>query len=132
MALEISGKVIQILPLQSGQGKVNEWRKQDFILETQTTYPKKVCISLWGDKIDQARITEGELITASFDVESREYNGRWYTDLRAWKVVKGDTTSAGASMAAAGSEAGGNSSNAVSTTPPQVWNNNEGTDDLPF
>ena len=126
MALEISGKVIQILPLQSGQGKVNEWRKQDFILETQTTYPKKVCISLWGDRIDQARITEGEVITASFDVESREYNGRWYTDLRAWKVVKGDAAQEGAPSV---SEAG---TAAAPTTPPQDWNNNEGADDLPF
>lgn len=128
MALEISGKVIQILPLQSGQGKVNEWRKQDFILETQTTYPKKVCISLWGDKIDQARITEGELITASFDVESREYNGRWYTDLRAWKVVKGDAASAG--NGGTGSDIP--ASAAAPVTPPQDWTNNEGADDLPF
>lgn len=127
MALEISGKVIQILPLQSGQGKVNEWRKQDFILETQTTYPKKVCISLWGDRIDQARITEGEVITASFDVESREYNGRWYTDLRAWKVVKGDTVQEGAPTASETT-----STSTTPTTPPQDWNNNEGTDDLPF
>lgn len=126
MALEISGKVIQILPLQSGQGKVNEWRKQDFILETQTTYPKKVCISLWGDRIDQARITEGEVITASFDVESREYNGRWYTDLRAWKVVKGDAVQEGAQSV---SESG---TAPAPTTPPQDWNNNEGADDLPF
>lgn len=130
MALEISGKVIQVLPLQSGQGKVNEWRKQDFILETQTQYPKKVCISLWGDRIDQARIIEGDVITASFDVESREYNGRWYTDLRAWKVVKGE---AGAEAAVSGNSEGGTIASGSTPVPAQPdWNNNEGADDLPF
>lgn len=130
MALEISGKVIQILPLQSGQGKVNEWRKQDFILETQTQFAKKVCISLWGDRIDQARIIEGDFVTASFDVESREYNGRWYTDLRAWKVVKGEATA----MAAPSNDSEGMPAAAPSAPAPaqQDWSTNEVADDLPF
>lgn len=128
MALEISGKVIQILPLQTGQGKVNEWRKQEFILETQTQYPKKLCIALWGERIDQARLMEGELITASLDIESREFNGRWYTDIRAWKVVKGDVAQATSSTSESYSAAPTQSPAA----PPQDWNNNEGADDLPF
>lgn len=86
--MELSGKVISLLPLQKGQGKSGEWKKQEFIVETTDQYPKKVCISAWGDKIDQFGLAEGENVTVSVNLESREYNGRWYTDVRAWKVVK--------------------------------------------
>ncbi len=51
--MEISGNVISILPEVTGQGKNGTWRKQEFILETDGQYPKKVCIAMWGDKIDQ-------------------------------------------------------------------------------
>lgn len=85
--MEISGRIIQLLPVQTGQGKNGTWKKQDFILETGDTYPKKVCIAVWGDKIDLAQFKSGEQVEVSFDVESREYNGRWYTDVKAWKIV---------------------------------------------
>jgi len=87
--MEISGTVVSILPEMNGQGKNGTWRKQEFILETEGQYPKKVCITMWGDKIDQFALSEGELVTASIDAESREYNQRWYTDLKAWKLEKG-------------------------------------------
>ena len=87
--MEITGKVSEILELVSGQGKNGEWKKQNFILEIPGKYPKKVCIVLWGEKIDEARLVPGEEIRASVDVESREYNGRWYTDVKAWKIEKG-------------------------------------------
>lgn len=87
--MEITGTVVSLLPLQTGQGKNGVWKKQEFILETPGQYPKKVCLSLWGEKVDENRIAVGERITASINIESREYNGRWYTDVRAWKVVKG-------------------------------------------
>jgi hypothetical protein len=72
--------------LQTGQGKNGQWRKQDIIIETQGQYPKKVCISIWGDKINESQLQIGNELNVSFDVESREYNGRWYTDVKAWKV----------------------------------------------
>ncbi|PZX54598.1 uncharacterized protein DUF3127 [Algoriphagus ratkowskyi] len=85
--MELSGKVIQKLPEVGGNSKSgNAWRKQEFILETGGQYPKKVCVSIWGDKIDQFSINEGENVTLSIDVESREYNGRWYTEVKAFKV----------------------------------------------
>ena len=84
--MEISGKVISLLPEQTGKGKNGVWRKRDFILETNAKYPKKVCISVWGEKIDQFNLKEGQIITASIEVESREYNGKWYTDVKAWKI----------------------------------------------
>lgn len=86
--MEITGKVVNLLPLQSGQGKSGVWKKQEFIMETPGQYPKKVCLSLWGEKVDEIKLVPGETITASVNIESREYNGRWYTDVRAWKVSK--------------------------------------------
>lgn len=85
--MDINGKIVQLLSVQTGQGKNGTWKKQEFILETGDTYPKKVCIAVWGDKIDMSQFRIGDPVQVSFDVESREYNGRWYTDVKAWKVV---------------------------------------------
>ncbi len=91
MSLEINGKLKQVLPMQSGQGKNGPWQKQEFVIETQSQYPKLICFTLWGDKANMvANATPGEDIKVFFDVESREYNGRWYTDAKAWKVETGN------------------------------------------
>ncbi|MBL7732946.1 MAG: DUF3127 domain-containing protein [Chitinophagaceae bacterium] len=84
--MQLTAKLIQVLPLQTGNGKNGQWKKQDIIVETEGQYPKKVCVSIWGDKINEALLKTGSQLTISFDVESREYNGRWYTDVKAWKV----------------------------------------------
>ncbi len=85
--MQLTARLIQILPLQSGMGRNGEWKKQDIIVETQDQYPKKICVSLWGDKFSSVQLKENELYVIDFDVESREYNGRWYTDVKAWKMV---------------------------------------------
>jgi hypothetical protein len=87
--MEVKGRVTQLLPQQSGMGKKGPWKKQEFILETQSQYPKKICFSVWGDKIDQYNLAIGDMVNVSVDLESREYNGRWYTEARAWKIEKG-------------------------------------------
>lgn len=84
--MEIRGKIIQTLPLQTGEGKNGTWKKQEYILETLESYPKKICFNVWGDKVDQFSIKDDETITLHFDLESREFNGRWYTDVKAWRV----------------------------------------------
>ncbi len=84
--MELTAKLIQLLPLQTGTGKNGQWKKQDIIVETDGTYPKKVCISIWGDKINESVLKTGSQLAISFDVESREYNGKWYTDVKAWKI----------------------------------------------
>lgn len=84
--MEIKGKIIQILPEQSGAGKNGQWRKQEYVIETDGQYPKKVCFNLWGEKIDQNPVKTGDMVTVFFDLESREFNGRWYTDVRGWKI----------------------------------------------
>ena len=86
--MEIKGKIIGILPEKSGQSANGEWRKQEYILETDTSYPKKICFMAWGDKIGEFNLQQGENVEVSVDLESREYNGRWYTDVKAWKVSK--------------------------------------------
>jgi hypothetical protein len=88
VTLEVSGKIIEILPVKSGQSANGEWRKQEYILETETQYPKKICFMVWGDKVDDFNIQQGETLEVSVDLESREYNGRWYTDVKAWKVSR--------------------------------------------
>jgi len=84
--MQLTAKIIQLLPLQTGTGKNGEWKKQDIIVETDGQYPKKVCISIWGDKINEQQLSIGNTLTIDFDIESREFSGRWYTDLKAWKI----------------------------------------------
>lgn len=84
--MQLNAKLISLLPLQTGNGKNGTWKKQDIIVETDGQYPKKVCVSIWGDKIDEKKLVPGNRLKIDFDVESREYNGRWYTDVKAWRV----------------------------------------------
>lgn len=87
--MEIKGKIIQVLPLQSGTSKAgNPWKKQEYVLETQDQYPRKVKFDFFGDRVEQFPLAIGDDVTVSFDLESREFNGRWYTDVRAWKADK--------------------------------------------
>ena len=86
--MEVKGKIIAALPIQTGEGKNGVWKKQDYVVEYEqnSQYPRKLMFNLWGDKIDQYNIQEGQSLSVSFDIDCREYNGRWYNDIRAWKV----------------------------------------------
>jgi len=89
MSLDLKGQLIKKMPLVSGEGRNGKWEKQEFVIETEDQYPKKVCISLWGDKIKSLdEVSEGDKITVSVNIESREYNERWFTDVRAWRIQK--------------------------------------------
>ena len=87
--MEITGEIIECLPVKSGQSTNGEWRKQEYVLQTDGQYPKKSCFRAWGEKSEQFAIKEGETVQVSIDLESREYNGRWYTDVKAWRVSRG-------------------------------------------
>lgn len=88
MNVELTGRITQILPLEQGLSKAgNAWRKQVFILETQDQYPRKVAISLLNDNIDKFPLQVGAVVTANLDIESREWNGKWFTEVRAWQVT---------------------------------------------
>lgn len=85
--MEITGKIIQKLEVQKGTSARGEWKKQEFIIETNDKFPKKVCVSGWAEKVDELnRYNINDMITVSINIESREYNGRWYTDVRFWKI----------------------------------------------
>ena len=91
--MQLTAKLTQLLPIQTGTGKNGDWKKQDIIVETDGQYPKKVCISIWGDKIKDGQWQIGNLLQIDFDIESREYNNKWYTDIKAWKIeVAGTST----------------------------------------
>ena len=90
-AMEITGKTIAVLPERGGVSKTgNDWKMQEYVLETQEQFPKKLCFNVFGaDKISQFNIQAGDELTVSFDINAREYNGRWYNDIRAWRVERG-------------------------------------------
>ena len=85
--MEIKGKIIQKLTPQSGVSKSgNAWQKQEYVLETLDAYPKQVKFDFFGDRVDQYILEVGDIVTISYDIESREFNGRWYTDIHAFKA----------------------------------------------
>lgn len=89
--MEITGKIIAVLPSKSGTSAKtgNSWMTQEYVIETQGEHPHKCVFSIFGeDRIKQSNITVGEELTAYFDIEAREYNGKWYNDVKAYKVAK--------------------------------------------
>ncbi len=106
MSLDITGKIVKISPQTSGDGKFGKWQKQEFVIETKEQYPKKVCFTVFNDKLDELqKFKENDEVTVSFNPESREYNQKWYTDLRAWKITLGTTS-------------GGSTGSSKTETPP--------------
>ena len=87
--MDITGRIIAVLPERSGvsQRSGSEWKVASYVLETQEQYPKKMCFEVFGtDRIQQLNIQAGEMLTVSFDIDAREYNGRWYNQIRAFRV----------------------------------------------
>ncbi|WP_024990430.1 DUF3127 domain-containing protein [Segatella albensis] len=137
--MEIQGKIIAVLPLQSGvsQRTGNKWASQDYVIETHDQYPRKCCFRVFGEeKINNFNIQSGEELSVSFDIDCHEYNGRWFNDIRAWAVNRVDPAAA---MAAPGAQPMGANvapapvGGAAAPFPPAPEGNAEGaSDDLPF
>lgn len=132
--MEITGKIILALPEMSGISKSgNAWKKREYVLETQETYPKKVHFDFFGERADQFPLNVGDVIKLSFDIESREFNGRWYTSIRGWKS---EPAAAGmpADMQAAGAFPTPMTAPAAPAAPSPFPGVSEpaATDDLPF
>lgn len=88
-SLVMSGKVIAVLPMQSGaKSNGGVWQKQSYVIETSDQYPKKMCFDLWNDRIDQFGIQMGQDLDVSFDIDCREWNGKWFNSVTAWNVVQ--------------------------------------------
>ena len=84
--MEISGKVLRLNEPLTGNSARGGWKKQELIIETEEQYPKQVCLMNWNDKANINGLTPGTKITAHINIESREYNGRWFTDVKVWKI----------------------------------------------
>lgn len=115
MSLEITGEYKHRLDKQQGEGKNGAWEKQTFVIETSGDYPKKIAFDVWNDKInDLAKFKQGDKLKVYFEIDSREYEGKWYTGAKAWKIE--------------GLNGG------VEPSPPLVENTPppQETDDLPF
>jgi hypothetical protein len=136
--MDITGRLIQVLQEQTGEGKNGTWAKCDFVIETQEKYPKKVCITAWSDLIGTIKglPLESE-VKVSFDISSREYNGRWYTDVKAWKVepasggsgIGGSQPTRSSNSDYNNANAGGNNGNSVGEGSQE---RHVSEDDLPF
>lgn len=87
--MEIAGKIVSALEPKSGVSKSTGklWKVAQYVLETQEAYPKHVLFEVFGeDRLQQFNIQVGEEVTVAFDIDAREYNGKWYNQLKAWKV----------------------------------------------
>lgn len=122
--MEIEGTVYRVLPAIKGTSARGEWTKQEVVIELPGEFNRKVCISFWGDKVmDVAKMREGDSVNLSVNIESREYNGRWFTEVRAWKINNSNTAQPAPP--------------AMTDMPPVSVNDYEGSpanevDDLPF
>lgn len=76
-----------------GQSQRGNWNKQEFVIETiEDKFPRKICFSLWGEKTASLKNLQiGSRIKVDFNLESREFNGRWYTEARAWMISSLDS-----------------------------------------
>lgn len=84
--MEIIGKVVRLGGLTEGTSARGPWRKQDLIIETDEQFPKTVCLTCWTNQIDEIQnMVPGQMIKAQIDISSREFNGKWYTDVRVWR-----------------------------------------------
>lgn len=121
--MELTGKCVAVLDIQSGTSKAgNPWQKQDFVIEVGDRYPKKVCFQLFGDRVNDCP-NVGDEVTVSFDAESREWNGRWFTQLNAWKVEN---------KSVAQPQPQPQAQTAAASAPASAAVAQEGKDDFPF
>lgn len=141
--MEITGKIIAVLPANSGVSPRtgNPWMSQEYVLETHDQYPRKCCFRIFGeDRIKQFNIQAGEELTVSFDIDAREYNGRWFNSINAWAINRAVQAQAAAQPVGAAQAFPPQQPQAAQPAPPasspfplaQEAAGEGSTDDLPF
>ena len=135
--MELTGKIIAVLPAQSGVSARtgNNWMSQEYVIEVPGQYPRKCLFRIFGeDRIKSFNIQQGEDLTIQFDIDAHEYNGRWFNEVRAYNVIRGQQPVPGAPMAAAPQAAPVPPAGAATAPfPPAQEPSAEGSaDDLPF
>ena len=93
--MQVKGKIQQVLKPESGVSKAgNEWKKQEFVIETIDQFSRKICFTLFNDKLSLIDgISNGDEVEVSFNIESREFNGKWFHNINAWKIDKPEKSS---------------------------------------
>ena len=129
--MEIIGKAIAALPVKSGvsQRTGEQWQSREYVIETQEQYQKRICFEVFGtDKLKEFNIRNNDLIKVHFDITAREYNGKWYNSIRAWKVdhVNPDGSVVGSTAAVPVAQA------PAPAAPAAAPAANGSDDDLPF
>ena len=142
MALELECNLVRKLEPVSGTSARGPWSKQEFIVQYQDgNFPNQVVLNVWGeDKVrDLGQYQPGDRIKASLTPSSREFNGRWYTDIRAWKIERviapavGTAAAAPAAPAAAAPAHPAAPAAPVAPAAPDAIDLSEGSEeDLPF
>ena len=134
--MELIGKAIAALPAKSGisQRTGEQWQSREYVIETQEQYPKRICFEVFGtDKLKEFNIRNNDLIKVHFDITAREYNGKWYNSVRAWKVEhvnqQSQTTETTQVQTSAPVQA---QATAQETAPVAAPTTQESDDDLPF
>lgn len=123
-----TGTILEKLPIVTGEGKNGTWKKQDILLEIGDQYKKKLCVTIWGDKINIEDYQIGQTVTAHLDLESREYNGKWFSDIKAWKLESGSNSGGQNSS----KESSSNHMQQSTPSQPASFDAGSGDDDLPF
>lgn len=124
--MEVTGKLIAAMPTQSGvsQRSGNPWMAREYVLEVPGQYPKKLCFKVFGeDRLKQFNLRKDETVTVQFDIDAREYNGRWYNEIQAYNVLRPQQQAPAPAPQQAPAQ---------QPFPPAQQDNGGGVDDLPF
>lgn len=135
--MEIKGKIVRVMEVVTGNGSKGIWSKQEFVIEQPGQFPKNVCLQLWGENlITKYDLVVGLTVTAHINIESREHGGRFYTDVRCWKLEWDSNQTRKWQPDERGAEAKDYSINKMANKSEHHENDNIGrgstTDDLPF
>lgn len=139
--MEIQGKIIAVMPERGGVSqRGTEWKVQEFVLETHEQYPKKMVFEVFGaDRLSRFNIQIGQELNVAFDIDAREWNGRWFNSIRAYDVRPAETVVAGATAGVAqtaqpvvASTASDQTASVVSEAQTVTPADDAQTDDLPF
>ena len=135
--MELTGRIIAVLPPSSGVSARtgNNWMSQDYVIEVPGQYPRKCLFRIFGeDRIKQFNIQQGEDLTVQFDIDAHEFNGRWFNDVRAYNIIRGQVAPvAGAPVGAPQASPFPPADGATSPFPPaQEPAEGQSADDLPF
>lgn len=136
--MDLTGKVIAIMEARGGVSARtgNPWMTQEYVLEVPGQFPRRMVFNIFGeDRIKQFNIQPGEEITVQFDIDAREYNGRWFNDIRAYNIIRGQLPQSVPSATPFPQQQPAVSQSAAPFPPaqePAAENGENAADDLPF